>query len=82
MKYVSCSLTENSVFLESWQGHSHLGITMTTDVNWLSLKEYFLLCSYIREMGEDVKQKIGKGLQLLLEEITKVGFTFFDVLIN
>ena len=48
-------LTENSVFLEPWQGHSHLGIAITTDVNWLSLKQSFLLCSYVREMGGDVK---------------------------
>lgn len=43
--------------MEPWKGHTHLGITMTTDMNWLSLKECFLLSSYIREVEEKCKVK-------------------------
>lgn len=77
MKYGQfCSSTENSVFLEPWQGHRHLGITMTTDVNWLSLKECLSLSRYIREMAERCKIKDWKGASIIVGRAHKSGFHF------
>lgn len=48
-------LIDNFVFIEPWQGHTHLGMTMTTDRHLLSLEQHLWLSSYIREAGEGKK---------------------------